>query len=398
MHQRSNWQLGVRPPLRIVCLPLGVAALWAVASSPGRADDASTRSANLPAVAAAEASRLGDASFAARELATQRLIEQGVAARPVLTPLVDHPDAEVRRRARQILAIVNEADFRLQLEAFAIDVNGDSHRDLPSWRRFREEVGGSREARDLFVQMQRAEPQLLAELEADPKTASALFAERCQAVQVDHNFQAEPDVPRVTTGTIAALLFVGAVDEINVDDQDATYLDNIIGNRNYEEGLLVSSLTKIHRRLLGRWVAKNTNPTKAIEHFNLAFQLDLKEGADLARRLLAGDNCPADGRIFALLALGRFGGLDDLPLVERSFSDERVGLRQRAGAREVQVQVREAVLAIAIYLSGEDVKSYGFSHLKTSDKTIFIPMTVWLADDTARQAAIKRWTEQHASR
>ena len=75
--------------------------------------------------------------------ATRNLIEVGIVARPAFTRLLGNPDAEVRARARQVLNVVRETDFRLRLKAFETDTTGKLDHNLPSWDRFRREIGES---------------------------------------------------------------------------------------------------------------------------------------------------------------------------------------------------------------------------------------------------------------
>ena len=67
----------------------------------------------------------------------------------------------------------------------------------------------------------------------------------------------------------------------------------------------------------GRWIAKNATPNTAIQNLTLAFNFELKEGAELARRMLAGNDGPVETKPYALLAVGRFGTGDDISLLER---------------------------------------------------------------------------------
>ncbi len=172
-----------------------------------------------------------------------------------MTRLLSDPDAEVRARARQVLNVVRETDFRLRLKAFETDTTGKLHHDLPSWDRFRREIGESREARDLFVMMQRAEANLLETLAENPEAIVSQLAERCQAAQsalyTQLHMQDESGVPTVTAGTVAALLFVAGAEEIRVDEQDAIYMDSIIHFPKFEEELRGGFQSSSCRRLLG---------------------------------------------------------------------------------------------------------------------------------------------------
>ena len=152
------------------------------------------------------------------------------------------------------------------------------------------------------------------------------------------------------------------------------------------------------RRLLGRWVAKNATPNTAIQNLTLAFNFELKEGAELARRMLASNDGPVETKPYAMLAVGRFGTNDDIPLMEKFFSDARVCVRQRGGLREMQIQVKDVALAVALHLSHQDLKTYGLTHVQNNPQMLFLPNTIWFADDDARQAAFQKWTDWQAAK
>lgn len=343
-----------------------------------------------------QAANLASPSFAAREQATRNLIEAGIAARAALLPLLNDPDAEVRVRARQIVSIVRESDFRLRLKAFESDVTGQLQHDLPCWDRFRREIGDTREARELFVAMQRAEPALLQALEDNPKEATTQFAERCEAVQYTLHLQNE-GIAAGSAGTIATLLFVGGTEDVHVDDQEAVYLDNIVRFPSFDSELRGGSMAAGCRRVLGRWIARNATPGIVVQSLNLAFAYELKEGAELARRVLTANEGPVEVKPPALLALGRFGTSDDVPLAESLFKDARICVRHRGALRELQVQVRDVALAVALHLTSQDLKSYGLIHVVPSGQTLYMPASLWFGDEKERQAAFDKWTAWRAA-
>lgn len=345
---------------------------------------------------AGEAAALSSSSFAARERATRNLIEAGIASRAALLPLLSDPDAEVRARARQIIGIVREADFRQRLKDFEADVTGQLEHHLPSWDRFRREIGETREARELFVAMQRSEPGLLQAMDDNLKEATTQFAERCESVQYTLHQPNDP-VQSSATGTIAALLFVGGTEDVHIDDQEAIYLDIIVRYPTFDHELKGGSLAGGCRRLLGRWIARNPTPGTVTQNLDLAFAHELKEGAELARRVLLANEGQVESKARALLALGRFGSRDDAALAETFFKDARVCVRHRNVLGERQVQLRDVALAVALHLTGQDVKAYGLAHVVPSGQMLYMPASLWFADDKERQAALDKWTAWRAA-
>jgi HEAT repeat protein len=155
-------QLGRATRSRVFDCAWSVAAtcwLVALATLPSAAADPQTAGARPDARALV--ARLGDRSFAVRESATTQLAQMDISVRPLLEEALKSRDAEVRTRARQILAIVNERFFEQRLAAFAADVDGKQALEMPGWARYKQIVGHSAAARELFVTMQRAESKLL---------------------------------------------------------------------------------------------------------------------------------------------------------------------------------------------------------------------------------------------
>ncbi len=155
----------------------------------------------------------------------------------------------------------------------------------------------------------------------------------------------------------------------------------------------------LYRQLLGMWIARDTTPIVTQRKLMLAFAYDMKDASlALARQVLDGDGGALDARPYALLALGRYGSIEDLPRIERYFSDEKVCVKHRFNRRDVQVQVREVALAVAARLTKQDPKSYGFDRLQPHPTLVYLAGSLALADDAARVKAFHKWDEWKAAR
>src|SRR5579871_5373825 len=170
----------IRPFCRLILGLTGLAlALFGSALSNCRASDVGhdvdhsplkqidVKQVDIPALVV----KLGDDLFAVREAASNELIERGVTARPQLTAALESTDAEVRFRAKHILAVVVEADFQRRLRDFSADADGKLNLSMPGWTAFKQLAGSDRTARDVFVEMQQAEAGLLEAYEAGPQQA-----------------------------------------------------------------------------------------------------------------------------------------------------------------------------------------------------------------------------------
>ena len=162
--------------------------------------------ASADALDAAElVSLLGDRSFAVRREATSRLVELGIAAMGALEQGVQSEDREISFRSRHVLSIVREHDFQRRLRAFASGQNLADQYHLPGWPLFAKDVGTDREARLLFVEMQRAEPKLLSVLEESPEDLSDELTERSRPCRPLGHWIVKRTA---SLGTVATVLFV----------------------------------------------------------------------------------------------------------------------------------------------------------------------------------------------
>lgn len=396
--KRLLWCLGFAGCLQLlVCTPAHAAAARSSLDDKEAREDASEL-----------VEQLGDKSFQNRQRAAKELARIGIAAEPALVEALQSGDIEIRTRAAQVLSRVREVDFQARLEAFAADISGRAGHDLPAWDPFRALMGSSRTARSLFVEMQRAEPALLEALESGDKLANALFTRRCQAIlqrmQVN-NFQfGVVGRTRISRGTVAALLFVGAAANVKVDEQVAVQLYNFILQPAFQEGLKSGVLGPPLKKLLAKWMLKNNGPSVAFQNLMLALSLELKESVDLAVQMLepeaqhaqAGPVARAAHRgttHYALLAIGKFGTKEHLPLVEKYLGDATLCETRRSATRQIGTQIRDVALAVAVHLTGQKLQDYDFRQAQASPQILYQPGTLGFIDQATRDGALKKWAE-----
>ncbi|MGM0491002.1 MAG: hypothetical protein ACQESR_30115, partial [Planctomycetota bacterium] len=158
--------------------------------------------------------RLGARSFAVRRHATAQLIDLGLEAMEALDRGVESDDREIRFRSRYVLEIVREQNFQRRLRAFAAGVDAPETYNLPSWSRFAEAVGTGPGSRALFVEMQRAEPELLATLEENPSQVGDILNQRVTELQSSRVLEGKRKYPSL--GTTTSILFVLNSQDVNL--------------------------------------------------------------------------------------------------------------------------------------------------------------------------------------
>jgi hypothetical protein len=338
---------------------------------------------------------LGSDKFATREKATRQLIALGIVTRDALSRAANDSDAEVRVRARAVLDIVSASDFQERLDAFSADYDGSHHVTLPAWDQFSEQFGASRLARELFVEMQRAEPELLAALAAGPKQASQALAARAHDI-LDGQHEVQ-----LGLGTLASFLFVGSAEGVAVDRDGAAQLLPYVVQLTYQRNSKSAFWPAVLKRMVGRWIAKDTTPETSTQNLMLAAHLELRpEALSVAARILSGgDKLPnqLNARMIAVLVVGRFGDKSQVVVLEKLLEDASPSpARPDNAPGAAQMQVRDIVLAVLVQLTGQELRDYGEISQQPYGAMGFQSPTFAFPNDQARQAALAKWAAWRA--
>jgi hypothetical protein len=367
--------------------------------------------------------KLGDAKFAVRENASNQLVQKGIAAKPELVAALESTDAEVRFRAKRILAAIVEADFQRRLSSFAADTDGKLGVDLPGWTTFKQVAGDDKTARDVFVEMQQAEGPLLEADQQGPKQAAEkLVAELAgEPSAVDRAMMARMRgraavVARSGTsnlGSILTWLFVAADEQVPITDDISGRIIMLPENQAFQQAMQASSVqanrrAEVFRRILGHWVARNDVSANYVSmNLGLACTFDLKEGVSPAIAILKQPQPTADLKYqLALLMLARYGGKQQLPLLEPYLKQTTVCYDSQGPANQrIQTEVRDLARFAALKLADQDVKKFGFSRAVNLQVSRLNLQTIGFEADAdqnevptgtpapsrQREAAIQKW-------
>src|SRR5262249_30142093 len=120
----------------------------------------------------------------------------------------------------------------------------------------------------------------------------------------------------------------------------------------------------------------------------------------------ANDKLAPGVRAFALLAVGRFGTPEDLPVLKKAFVDSRVFHTtnytfEDGKQRPIEVQVGDAALSSALWIYGQRAADFGFpivAMLRNHPDTLAQCGLLVFFDNDTRQAAHKKataWLEEH---
>lgn len=380
-----------------ICRVLAAGCTWLALANCGWAEEPALASTNAssPEAIGQLVEQLGDESFGVRERATEQLVLIGVAARPELTAALDDSDAEVRFRARRILALVTASDFDQRLKAFAADVDDVRHLNLPGWSAFQHSIGADAASRALFVEMQLSEGALLEAWAESPKRSAVALADRARILyEQSRPRQVRNREPTVANmGSVAALLWIAGDASVLLTDPVAARLVELPMNPTIERAMAIDPQPRREalRKLLGRWVVREVSPPLATRSLNAAVNYSLREGLTPAERTLRKPNMPADAKCSALILLAKFGGKDHLPLVESLFDDTDPCANFGGFNRQIQTQIRDVALTTAIQLQGQDPKNFGLGQLQSDGQGWYQLNSIGFAVDAERDAAQAKW-------
>jgi hypothetical protein len=341
--------------------------------------------------------QLGSDEFSSRERATEQLTKLGLAAYKPLQAAADSPDREVRYRAERILGTIRELDLKRRLEAFLKGQEQEDDYPLPAWSRFRKSYGDESHSRVLFVEMQRADSELLATLDRSPKDAAELLATRVQEQQ-QLMAQQQRQSP-MGLGQIMTLLFVAAESDVSLAAPSLSMVFNFCHQTTMQEALREGTRGNIPRKILGELIERSED-WAAYQAMMLANQHDMKQGLTPALKILTaqGNRVPHMTQ-YALLTVARMGDRSHLPVVEKLFDDVGVLSKMQESDKVVhEVQVRDAALAAAVHLTKDNIKTYfpAAAKVDTGDQQqlFFNARVIGFANEDDRTAAFEKWANR----
>lgn len=340
--------------------------------------------------------QLGAKTFAARQRAQRDLAAAGLSAKDALAMACGSHDAEVRQRARQALDEVLDVDFQVRLAAFLADDGREGH-GLPCWNRYQSLAGDGPLARRWFGDMQRAERELLNAAVENPKQAGDVLEARCvRAGQALSELGASSRRgPQVPAATLAAFLLVAADDDVPISATAGDYLYRFCQQRAVEQSFARNS-GGVLRRLFVAWIERRFSPDSLVAYRNLllAMENDVPEALAPATALLSGGGGQAYLLPWAILAVGKFGGAEQMPVLEPLLNDSRSIAAPNRGRQDLDAEVRDVALAVLVHLSGQPLADYGFSQARMQPTYLMVADSLGFNDPAARDRALKKWRER----
>jgi hypothetical protein len=297
------------------------------------------------------------------------------------------------------LAAIADVDFHVHLGEFIADASGNDGHGLAGWERYRSLVGNEPAARRLFADMQRAEHELLEAVANHPLQAGSLLDARYMQLQSRAQDGAAAPQAQYSLGTIAAMLFAASDLDVPVSDGVVECLNGFRQQRALNQALQSQPISTLTHALLNAWVARPFDPDAHHWYNNLALAMEFELKGGLAPAVAVISSPPGSAppylEQYAVLAVGKLGGPEQVPALERLLEDER-NIPDRGG-RASDVQMRDVALAVLVHVTGQNVAEYGFVHAKSNRDILFNTNTLAFSDPAARLEALKKWRAWRAA-
>lgn len=380
--------------------------------------------------------QLGSDDYLEREQAQAELARMGRLARPALQEaLANHPDPEIRHRCATLLPAAIDDDLKARLAVFLADTAGRYDHHLPGWDRFRTAacnewrwcgwlLRSDRQllpaARQLYAEMlgSASSRDLLFALDDPTAQLTALAAERRQELILarfprnivinGQSVATHVSRPITLADWITLVLIELHLPNAGSNPRLPQFTSAMVGSPLSVNLRQQDDRGQVVRNLIAQWCLSRRDPQELYYLLNNLPNLNLSSLAQpLAQRLLLHPAAPTGYKRLALqrlVAETQPGQL--LPVLESLFHDQSVltntvlvrvvnGQQQRDA---ITIELRDAALAIAIYLCDRNPTDYGFvdrmPQQGRNGNTNLLPDRYYFRDDATRQQAFQRWQRE----
>lgn len=350
--------------------------------------------------------KLGSDLFAEREQASQDLEKLGVSAREALEVGLTSPDPEIVRRCRLLLPLIENQELEILVKNLSSGTLDPEKLNLPGWARYKEQFGSAPDAQKFFLEMVRSELVLIRDVERRPENGWELILGRCQTfnrnpvVVTGRPGGSGGPVPQISEAELGGVLFCALNPKVKVQTSGLHHVNSLLYNTGVRNQIQNAKDGSPFRLMLGKWLELPTDANGLLNNLYVAKNINLKEGADLAARMLR-DNLAKKAILnpyqkgLACCVIGKMGNKSHLKLLTSYFQDENV-IQTFAGVNGLApqiTQVNDVALAMAIHLTSQDHKKYGF-HFATQGRSLnFEPSGLGFNSQEKRQNALKQWED-----
>ncbi len=348
--------------------------------------------------------QLGSPSFDERDRAAAELRRLGLAARPALEQGLRDVDVEIRFRSGVLLKVAVVADRNARIDRFVADVDGDDSAELPCWEDFREHYGDNRTAREVFVEMHRAEGELLEAIAAHDVaeairlllTGMARFTK--PTIVVKPPLAAERVPPSFSV--VAAWVYAASRPEMDLDERITTQLHALLAASRFRASAAAGHRAALCHMLLDRWLLKDSSRGVRYQKLLLARDFNSDAALELGGRILHDPEATPAMLRDALVSVAHYGDPErHLPLLVAHFDNDQVCYNLRPQRdRRPSIEVRDVALAAAVRMTGQTLQLYGFYSAAWGTSGYLEHHTLGFYVASHRDSARRKWEQWSASR
>jgi len=374
--------------------------------------------------------------FKDRDRASRELERMGRLALPALETARTNDDPEVRLRTRSLLPRAEADDLRARVDTFLADTDAKFDHDLHGWQRFRAIAGDGKSSRDLFALILKnpANFDLLLALKGvpsdvapalaavsggvtaaaqdsprTPDLAQAIVARR-QRLQTQfttvivNGVYRPPGTPDIQDMALLILAESFVSERYVAIGNSQYYITNFFYQPTAREALAgKGAYGEPFRNLTLHWmdtrdgVVGLTNAMGIAQNMNLGPQKVSAIAAKMLRTV--GNANQMFNRANAITTIARHGAKEYLFEIAALFTDATPVVRAFPNNPQIEIQLRDIALAMALNLTGQDPKNYGYEALNTTPGMQFSYSNFRFRTDdkqTAdqkRAAAFAKWRE-----
>lgn len=329
--------------------------------------------------------QLGAASFQQREQAEQLLLERGGEALDELRRAAERSDLETRYRAQRLIGrIEHEQQWRL-LARFLTDYDPELAQQLPGWSRYVELAGDDLPARELFVEMFEAEPQIMSALE---QADLPLVVEK-RVLEIQPVLNGQQQARSVPANSTAVLLMASLTPGCDVSSNTRSLINSLVNDSEFQRAVVADDDPPL-RRLLSAWVAEAKEVSASIR-MSIGSRFQLPAAVDPAVELI--DSQVHGSQLqYAVYTIARLGSAEHIPALERLLTNPSVlSERQRGEEEAFTCQIRDVALAGLVHLIGKQPREFGFTELRPNSNSLYGMNTAGFASEELRFAAFRKW-------
>jgi hypothetical protein len=351
--------------------------------------------------------KLGNDDFSIREQATESLMKIGMPSFAQVEQGTHSKDLETKYRCESLMVRLRNAELQDRLERFAADTENKHNIQLPAWERFAKLHGDTKQSRHMFVEIFRAEPELLKTLSLKPEEVPTLLVQRSREVQL----QTRAQIP-VKIGSVVGFMF--ASNEVGGETAKDTSKTELLTAQMMTVGLwhqpaitngLNDETTKATLRSVLSHFMEQADSNVAIQAINFASNNNMPEALQLTRRVL--DKQEANHNAYVVLtAIAKLGDVSDIPRIEKYFEQKQSLWNFSINNQMIKTEIRDVALITALHLikkdadklkgtvfEGGDIKAFGFERYEQNGVQLISPQTVGFTDDTKRDKVFANWKQ-----